>query len=318
MDTIHITFCTDINCCMPAGVMMQSICTNNPDQSIDFHVIVDESVGPTEQEDFSAICKPFERKHISFYHVKSADFTNLPSLGTFGTVTQATFYRLILPTILPSSVQKVLYLDCDIIVRHSLLPLWEIDLDDYALGAVIDPQEATPEKYERLGYPSQHSYFNAGVLIINLDYWRRHSAVRLFKNYIQEHRDDILFHDQDVLNAVFHDQWKHLPISYNLTSGFLWNFILYDKEKYQKEVFEALKDPVILHFTGHKPWEFSMDPNPYSSTFQKYKRMTKWRNTPKIDQRPLKLKIVNTIANALRKIGLKKERTLYATFKPID
>lgn len=318
MNTINITLCTDKNCIMPAGVLLQSICMNNKDENIIFHVVADESVTKVEQKDLEDIVMKHTGKSIYFHYVDSDGFRKLPSLGTFGTVTQASYYRLALADILPDAVEKVLYMDCDIIVRGSLSSLWKTELTDYALAAVHDPQESDMERYARLGYDSKDGYFNAGVLLINLDYWRSHSSRKLFDDYMQNHRKDILFHDQDVLNAVFHDKWFRLPVKFNLMSGFLWKGQYYHDKRFLPEVEEARKYPVIVHFTGDKPWEYRLYPNPYSSTFYKYQEHTKWKHVKKTDNRSLRLRIINTVSSALRKLGLKRSRTMFLDLQPID
>lgn len=317
MDKIEITLCTDKNFLMPAGVLIRSICVCETDLPVGFHVVIDESVTDAGQKDLKDVVSDFPNNTIAFYRVDSSKFANLPSLGTFGTVTQASYYRLVLADILPDTIQKVLYLDGDIVVRKPLADLWRSDIDGYALAAVNDPQEATPEKYGRLGFSPDYSYFNAGVLLINLAYWRSHNATSLFNDYMQKHRASILFHDQDVLNAVFHDQWKRLPITYNLTSGYMWQKVYFDR-KFMDEVREVRKDPAVVHFTADKPWEYCRTPNPFRSTFFKYHAQTKWANVPLKDHRSLYLRVVNSVASKLRQWGLKKSISPYLNLPPVD
>lgn len=317
MDKLEITLCTDKNYLMPAGVLVRSVCVNETELPVGFHVVVDESVTDSDRKDLEEVVGDFPNNTIAFYQVDSQRFVRLPSLGTFGTVTQASYYRLVLSDILPATIQKVLYLDGDIIVRKPLADLWRTDIDGYALAAVNDPQEATPEKYERLDFPSSYSYFNAGVLLINLNYWRSNQVTSLFNAYMQEHREAILFHDQDVLNAVFHDKWKRLPVAYNLASGYIWKNVYFDM-KFMDEVAEARKDPAVVHFTADKPWEYCRTVSPFRSTFYKYQAQTKWAGMPLKDHRSLYLRVVNCVAGKLREWGLKKSITPYLGLAPID
>ena len=216
----------------------------------------------------------------------------------------------------------MLYLDGDIIVRHSLLPLWNTDLKDYAVGAVPDYLDGDIEQYHRLNYPPELGYFNAGVLLINMDYWREHDVVRNFMHIIQEYGERLLFGDQDILNVVFSNYKVILPVKYNLASGFLEKSPKYDFKKYENEIEEALKDPVIVHYIWpDKPWKFSRQPkHPFSSTFFKYQRQTKWKGVI-IDKRPFKLRVINYVAVFLRKYGLKSQIPPlyeYVDIAPID
>ena len=123
----------------------------------------------------------------------------MPETDTLKHISYATYYRLLMGKILPKDENKVIYLDCDIIINHSIQELWNTDINKYALGAVI--QIGDNEDCQRLGISEGKGYFNAGVLLINLDYWRSHNIEERLLEYIATHREKIKFHDQDVLNA---------------------------------------------------------------------------------------------------------------------
>ena len=307
---IDIVACTDKWFVMPTGVMMYSVCVNNPDVDIVFHVFYDDSVTSKNRRDLEKTVAGFGGKSIAFYHVDLTKFPYFPDIIMVAYVSQATYFRLMLSEILPETIHKVLYLDGDIIVRHSLLPLWNTDLKGYAVGAVPDiiEIEYSKEYSSRLNYPSQHGYFNSGVLLVNLEYWRKHRVVRDLLSYLQEHADILEYSDQDLLNALFYDKKVVLPIKYNLICGFMWSSSQYDFGRYEKEIQEALKDPVIVHFTGGKPWQqYSRLPqHPFSSTFFKYQGQTRWKGV-KIDKRSFKLRVINYVADTLRKYGLKSQ-----------
>lgn len=302
---MDIVACSDKWFVMPTGVMMYSVCVNNPDVDIMFHVIHDDSVTNKDQRDLEETVAGFNGKSITFYHVDVKKIPCFPNVTT--RITQATYYRLMLSEILPKTIGKVLYLDGDIIVRHSLLPLWNTNLKDYAVGAV-PASEGNPEHYLRLNYPPQLGYFNAGVLLINLKYWREHDVVKDFMYILQKFADKLQLHDQDVLNAAFSDKKIRLPIKYNMFGCYLEKLPRYDYKQYENEVEEARKDPVIVHFTAENPWNsYSRVPkHPFASTFFKYQSQTKWKGV-KIDKRPFKLRVINFVADMLRRYGLKSQ-----------
>ena len=128
--------CTDKNYVMPCGVMLYSICQNNQDIDITFHIVIDESVSPSMQKNLGNTIFPKSSKTIQFYTVNGNDYSHLPRLDETNPksyITKATYYPLSLTEILPKSLDKVLFLDCDIIVRHSLKDLWNTDLGNYSL-----------------------------------------------------------------------------------------------------------------------------------------------------------------------------------------
>lgn len=321
-EKIHIVACADNNFVMPTGVMMQSVCVNNPDVDIVFHVIHDDSVTSKDRKNLEETIAPFEGKMLVFYDVDVTKFPGFPNIKKGIGVTQAAYYRLMLSEILPKNIHKVLYLDGDIIVRHSLLPLWNTDMKGHPVGVVNYPYEVFPKLYIPLDYPPQLGYFNSGVMLIDLAYWRKHEVVKVFFCIIREYPQKLRFWDQDVLNIAFSENKIELPMKYNLTTGFLRKIPQWDNDKYKKEVEEARRDPVIVHYTKNKPWDaYQRHPNhPFQSTFYHYQDQTKWKGM-KIDRRPMKLRIINFVADMLRKYGLKSpitEKYDFVDLAPID
>ena len=317
-EKIHIAVCPDKSYVMPTGVMMFSVCVNNQDVDIDFHVLIDESIQEKEQQDLKDVVTRFQGKKCIFYSVKSLSAIHFPI--NHECLSQSSYYRLFLSSILPPTIEKVLYLDGDIIVRHSLLPLWNVNLGNYAVGAAMDGGDGDIKTYNRLRYPFHKGYFNAGVLLINLKCWRDNHIVEEFVEYLNHSPERIKQEDQDVMNVVLQDKKLKLPVKYNLQTAFLSNDPCWDYWKHESEVKMGIEDPVIVHFTSlWKPWYADLRfPHPYRNTFFKYQSQTKWKNIS-YDRRSLYMKIKNHIANVLRKKGVKKQLdNIFNEIPPID
>jgi len=317
-EIIHIVACFDKGFVMPTGVMMCSVCVNNPDVDIQFHIITDMDVTEEDRDDIASVVAPYHRASVRFYRIAEQILENsFPKVNE--AITRASYFRLYLTDILPPSIDKILYLDGDVIVRHSLKELWSTDLSGYALAAVPDGREGTLDRFEGLGYPKSLGYFNAGVLLINLAYWRDHQAIKLFGDFLRDRWETIRLHDQDVLNYVFREQKTRLPIKYNLQDGFLCKTPEYDESRYGEEVIAARRDPVIVHFTWNsKPWKYYYSPNPFRSSFYKYQDMTKWKGVF-IDERPYSTKVRNIFGNLLRRMRvLPHVGPLYMRIAPVD
>ena len=318
-EIIHIVLCFDSGFVMPSGVMMYSVCVNNKEEKIVFHAIIDESVSVVEKRNLTEMIAQFNQKRLEFYEVSSKLTENLPFFHR-ATITRSTYYRLFLTEILPKTISKVLYIDGDCIVRHSLYSLWNIDLDGFALAAAFDVFEAHIEYYNRLRYPYELGYFNAGVLLINLEYWRSQNLINEYAEYYNNYPDRIKFEDQDVLNVVLKDKKKFFPIKYNFQSFFLNNDYKWDFWKHEAEYIDALRDPVIVHYTSvFKPWNaYIREHHPFSSTFYKYQGQTIWKNM-RLEKRSIKLKIKNALADYLRFMKLKKPlNNFFIDIPPID
>lgn len=299
MERIEIAACTDHKYVMPFGVMFHSVCRNN--ETVRFHVVIDETVTEEDKKDLKDAAGG---KEVLFYTVDSQAFSLWPLIAH---LSSATYYRLLLPRILPEEVEKVLMMDGDIIVRHSLLPLWETDLEGVALAAVPDRAESDIEMYNRLQYPPALGYFNAGVLLMNLKYWRENNVAAQIESFVKDHSDRLLYCDQDILNYLFREKKKRVPVKYNTQSGFLFQLEKadYDYWKYEKEVLEARKDPVVIHYVFDKPWLEGTNP-PFKSSFLKYQDETKWKGVvwPK-PKRPFMTKLISHSNDAVYRIVTK-------------
>lgn len=250
---MNILLSTDNNYTVPTGVLMTSIGLNNHDCS--FHILVDKFFSNENKQLLTRIALHLHAD-IAFYVLRENLLEGLP----FGRddmpkqVSLATYYRLFVSDFLPDDIQKILYLDGDTIVRSNIDNLWNVDLSGVALGAVHDVDESVHLSARGFPYPTEDGYFNAGVLLINLDYWRENNCKEQFLNFIREHGDFIRWHDQDVLNCVFHDKKKWLPVEFNFQHGFILRYPVYP-EGLRNEVEAVKHSPSIIHYTYGKPWD---------------------------------------------------------------
>lgn len=276
---MDIVVCADANYIMPCGIMMTSLCENNKNENILFHFIVNDTVTAPLKEQLARITKSYNNKNISFITIDDNDIKDLPL--PLKRYTASVYYRMYLAKIFPDNIHKVLFLDGDIIIRDSLKPLWETDISDVAVGVVPDMGDANMDFYNRLQYDSCKGYFNGGVLLLNLDYWRTHNVLERLLDYLRKYPDRIRFNDQDVMNVVLQDEKKILPLKYNMQEGFLYkrnqNF---EWRKYGNDWKDAIKNPTIIHYTHEiKPW-YKGCPHPYINEYFKYKSMTIWKDLP--------------------------------------
>lgn len=307
-EIINIVACTDKKFMMPTGVMMTSVCENNMDTDVVFHIIVDEDMNTDDCRDLKDIVAAYRGKSVLFYHANDKmQKLTFPKGKNRNDITRTTYYRLYLAELLPVELDKVLYLDGDVIVRHSLLPLWNTNVDEKAVAAASDCSSGCIEYYNRLKYPFELGYFNSGVLLVNLKYWREHQVLKDFNLYMENHADSIRYWDQDVLNVVFCDKKVLIPLKYNLQHPFLFEKTdAYDYWKLEQEVLEAREDPCIVHFTARwKPWRIYHRGwvHPFSSTWDKYQNKSKWKGI-KYDYRTKSQRIKRYAGNILRRFGL--------------
>jgi lipopolysaccharide biosynthesis glycosyltransferase len=213
------------------------------------------------------------RAEIVFYEMALSDFEGL-HIDKWASA--AVYFRLLAPRFLPADLDKILYLDTDLIVRQSLLDLWNTKIENFALAAV--PHNEDEDHFAKaLGLPDGCKYFNSGVLLINLRFWRENSVVDKAITFVRENPDKVQFWDQDALNATLVGKWIELPTMWN------WREWIRPPER------EARTGPSIVHFAGHsKPWQWG-NRNPYKGEYRKYRDKTPWQyreeNRPDLHRR---------------------------------
>lgn len=250
---IQIAFCTDDNYIIPTGVLIHSIELIHRDLEINYYVI-SQSLSE-KSKDSLRNCLIKSNSNINFIFVNSDILSSCPvRLGDH--ITLAAYYKILFPTVLPHNLDKILYLDCDILCTDSLLELWNTDISNYSAGVVIDIYGSDIRRLNRLDLPFKHQYFNSGVMLINLDYWRKHNLQNLTLQYIENNIEKCIAHDQDALNKILSDTSLYLHPRYNFQLDFWQNpqNLLIDKSNFNL-IEEGKKSPALLHFIGlEKPW----------------------------------------------------------------
>lgn len=307
---MEIVCATDSKYIMPTGIMLTSLFENNMGEIVNVHLLHDEA----STELLEAIKLLAERYHqnIKFYLVNNDTFKDFPigldyQLDHVGT-SLATYYRLYLTEILSDNIDKVIYLDGDVLVVDKLTDMWNTDLSGYALGAVPDSYNNIVEHYNRLRYPPSKGYFNAGVLLVNLNYWRKHQVMALFMDYVKRNPDRLKCHDQDVLNYVFMDVKLDIPFRYNMLNEY-WFDIRYSlvSWEYNTQIQEGQKSPAIIHFTCiPKPW-YKNCLHPYKKIFERYKDLSPWKDVPEKRWIPLKYCLEKWAIQLVVTLGLRKK-----------
>ena len=131
----------------------------------------------------------------------------------------STMGRLFIGQILPETVKRVLYLDCDTVVSGSLKPLWTAPLQGHVLAAVMEPTIYETVKQE-IGLGPEEPYFNAGVLLVDLEAWRREDVQGQLLRFYREKGGKLFACDQDAINGVLKGRILPLPPRYNFFTNY--------------------------------------------------------------------------------------------------
>lgn len=211
---------------------------------------------------------------ISFLLISDEQCRGLPVEGF---TRRATWYRIFLPELL-ADVERVLYLDSDLIVVDSLRPLQAIDLSEHYLAAVTNVfQIEHLRRPTKLGLKGPLEYFNAGVMLMNLELMRRDDRTAALVEYATRNADKLAWRDQDAVNVVLGGRRLALHPRFNCMNSVLnfpWSPYVFGPEA----VDEAHDNPAVRHFEGpsvNKPWHYMCDRR-LCELYARHRRQTPW------------------------------------------
>lgn len=235
------------NYIVPASVTLQSILDASPSGRFEVFCLVTEDIPQRQKDKLSAMAG----ERMSFNYVNLAG--RLDGCYVDPRYSEAASYRLLLPELLPE-LDRIIYIDCDIVVRQDLDALYSsIDLEDKLLAAVYEaPIEGQAARWEALGC-DPGKYFNSGFLVMNLAQMRKEETSAKLLDALRT--DYLEFPDQDALNVVCKGRVLALPPEYNSIRTFFLPQYRADFEKqYGPGLVGAVEDSGNIHYTGGKPW----------------------------------------------------------------
>jgi len=239
---------------------MLSILKSNSNFSFKFFLLGNELDGILEKK----ILEKVESYGSSFEFLKidNSAFHGFPVPHHFS---KANYYRLLIPELIP--YKKAIYLDADIVVVNSLRDFLEIEIGDNVLAAVADP--IYKWKIE-LGMKKDSTYFNSGVMLMNLERWKIQKITKKAFDFIENYPDRIRFVDQCALNAVIDGDFLELSPKFNQQAILFKKDFMFDLVNWlPQQIEEALNSPVLIHYTGpSKPWEYNSN-HPRKSEYWK-------------------------------------------------
>lgn len=183
-----------------------------------------------------------------------------------GHISVETYFRFLIQEILPE-YDKVLYLDCDLIINADVAELYYTDVEGYLLAAARDPEflghlngaDTKIQHYivSELRMRKPENYFQAGVILFNEKEMRKEHTLEQWLTLASK---PFLYNDQDVLNIYCEGRVRFLDMSWNLLTDCdhtrISHVISHAPEEIQKAYFAARNDPKIIHYAGYrKPWQ---------------------------------------------------------------
>ena len=234
---INVCYSSDQNYAKYMALSMATVLnTKAPDDNIHFYIL-DGGISDKDKQKILNL-KRIAPCEITFITVDKDKFKNFPLEHT-KSLTLSTYYRLLLPDFLPN-LDKVIYFDCDIEARGSLKDLYNTEISLYPLAMAEDIDADFHCKRLNL-----NSYYNAGMLLLNLQKLREEKFTEKVFDFIEENSEKLYQHDQDVLNLYFKNQIKELDPKWNYNKHFT----------HTSSFMKKVKTAQVIHYLGGK-WGF--------------------------------------------------------------
>jgi lipopolysaccharide biosynthesis glycosyltransferase len=293
-----VLFCTDNNYWQHLGATLASLLGSNAHHQ--FRIIICSIQKNAESEaKIRQIAAEARNAAVEFVNYTPSRRESLP-INRY--ITLGAYLRLFMADYVDVSVEKLLYLDCDLIVRKDIGPLWAASIDDYSVAAV-------PESYfgahDELGFSRNDLYFNSGVMLVNLARWRRDDLITKFIACAKEKSTALTYWDQDILNIVLRGQAAFLSQRWNFHAIYAEMLPEHLGLK-REEFFDTRRDPAIIHYTSkHKPWQYFPEPQ-YKQYYWEALARTPWKGIA-----PQGHTAVNSLRKAMKLKWLKQQIRLH-------
>ncbi len=258
MEIFRVVFCFDENLVSQVQAAAASLLdARGPGDHFELHCVCTKAAG-IAQAPLEQVIKRRDPASVLVMHCMENPYENAYQVRD---ISAGTYLRLVLPGILPE-VDRILYMDADVLVRESLAPLWQTPMEGMALAAVkgavnlSDKWEWNSDRpYWHLLAGARGGYINAGVTLLNLAEIRKRGLDARWHELVGER---FYYQDQDILNITCQGVIAYLPPKYNrlayLEDKDFGQFVvegIYTREEER----EALRFPAIIHYAGDKPWK---------------------------------------------------------------
>lgn len=236
MSSVHIVTGSDDNYVAGVMVLIASAAAHTPGLRV---TVLDNGISGANRARIDALGQHLGIP-IARIEIDPAHFAHLPVRR--GHLTVSTYLRLLIPDLMPDE-DRVLYMDCDMVVLDDLSPLVAPDLGDAIVAAVPDPSP-NMEELAQMGI-ARGDYVNAGLLVMNLPVWRREGIAARCIDALSDPDHPLMSEDQSALNLVAQTRILPLPARYNVYS---------DPASYTDPSLVP-SDPAVIHYVVRlKPW----------------------------------------------------------------
>lgn len=285
-ETAHIVYASDDKFSEIMGISLISMFENSKDMKQIIVHILDSGISAENKVKLESICERYNRNAPVWITAKNiSQELKIDVSVDRGSLSQ--YARLFISSVLSEEIERVIYLDCDIIINKSIRELWNMDMHGKTIAALKD---AFSSHYRaNINLKPDDIMFNSGVMLVDLNMWKKQNVEGRLLSFISAKQGKIQQGDQGALNAVLsRDTYCFEPRFNSVTIFYDFNYeemMIYRKppDFYSKEqIRDAVENPVIIHFTtsflSKRPWIKGCK-HKYVGEWIKYKSISPWADT---------------------------------------
>lgn len=276
-DRIVIACAADAAWVRPLAAMVQSVLVNHRTTALVDIFVLTRSIGAADRERMSTAWG----RHGATTRWLDPPDSRFAGVPLWGRMPVTTYYKVVLAELLPADVHRVIWLDSDVIMLGDVARLWAHDLGGCLACAAQDrivPLVSSTfglRHWARLGFTADARYFNAGVMLIDVDGWRTTDVAATALEYLRRFQHDVYFWDQEGLNAALAGQWRELDERWNCNMSVPGAFERL-RNGHGSGAPQPGESPWVLHYSGNlKPWRYRTR-DPRRLVFFEYLDQTPW------------------------------------------
>lgn len=276
---MNILIATNTNFMGPTSVMVYSLCRSHGDVEVDIYLAYHD-LREQDIERLNKIIFYFPKKQLHLLDVGGEFASKVAAKERFS---HETYYRILAVNMLPQDMERILYLDADMLVKKDLTEVYETPMNETCPFVVCaDMMGPTRGGTNRGIIPEDCLYFNAGFMLMNLEYLRKRNSIGYILDAFYREQNRYPYPDQDVLNHMYYDKVRFVPWSlYNLSPQW-WkvdaealsrgeirfasysdmnNHAINQEERFVDVTLQMRDNAHIIHYLGFlKPWLYRDKP----------------------------------------------------------
>lgn len=252
----------------PLYIMLNTLFAQH--KGIPVHVfLIYSRVSRKNRKSLSELCRKHGGK-LTEVPVPEDEFDEAPSFSYFS---KEMYYRILAARLLPETIDRVLYLDPDIIITDCLWDFYNMQLGECFFAGVRDRLQdvTTNSHWKEIGFTGKNCYINSGVLLCNLTLLRKEQNFQDIFDMLKEQGEKFKFPDQDLINVLYEGKIIVAEDRYNLNANILYveEYLCYNFAPW------LMKKPAIIHYMGaEKPWRKNYDGGLYQYYWREERRYT--------------------------------------------